>query len=336
MHYFTKTLLSWYNENKRDLPWRKSKDPYKIWLSEIMLQQTRVETVIEKYDSFLSRFPTLKSLIESEEDEVLKLWEGLGYYSRALNLRKAAKQIQQMGHFPSNKQELKKLSGIGEYTSGAIASIVFGEKVPAVDGNVYRVLSRYFGIDKNISQSKTQKEFYKLVDSLLPEDRPGDFNQALMDFGSMVCSPKSAGCLMCIFKNGCEAYKKDLVEKLPVKNKLKNRRIKEKTVFLIYNNGKLALTKREKKGILANLYQLPNTSGRLETEKAMEYLRKKNIDFDHLVFKVEKKHIFSHEEWNMRAFELEAKEASAEYIWAQESEIKEKYSIPTAFKQFLI
>ena len=130
-----------------------------------------------------------------------------------------------MGHFPSNKQELKKLSGIGEYTSGVIASIAFGEKVPAVDGNVYRVLSRYFGIDKNISQSKTQKEFYKLVDSLLPEDRPGDFNQALMDFGSMVCSPKSAGCLMCIFKNGCEAYKKDLVEKLPVKNKLKNQRI---------------------------------------------------------------------------------------------------------------
>lgn len=336
MHYFTKTLLLWYNENKRDLPWRKSRDPYKIWLSEIMLQQTRVETVIEKYGSFLSRFPTLKSLIESEEDEVLKLWEGLGYYSRALNLRKAAKQIQQMGYFPSNKQELKKLSGIGEYTSGAIASIAFGEKVPAVDGNVYRVLSRYFGIDKNISQSKTQKEFYKLVDSLLPEDRPGDFNQALMDFGSMVCSPKSADCLMCIFKNGCEAYKKDLVEQLPVKNKLKHRRIKEKTVFLIYNNGKLALTKRDKKGMLANLYQLPNTSERLETEKAVEYLRKKNIDFDRLVFKAEKKHIFSHEEWNMRAFELEAKEALAEYIWAKESEIKEKYSIPTAFKQFLI
>lgn len=257
---FSNTLIYWYLQNSRELPWRKTKNPYYIWLSEIMLQQTRVAQGLSYYLKFTSTFPTVFDLANADESTVLKMWQGLGYYSRARNLHFTAKQIANdfNGEFPSTYKEIIKLKGIGDYTASAIASICFDENTAVVDGNVYRVLSRYFGIDTPINSSVGIKEFKKLAQTLIDETQPGTFNQAIMDFGAIQCKPKKPLCMFCPFADGCVALQKNLIETLPVKEK----KVKVKNRYFNYlviktNDNKTILSERKGKGIWQGLYQFP-------------------------------------------------------------------------------
>ena len=257
---FSNTLIYWYLQNKRDLPWRKTKNPYFIWLSEIMLQQTRVAQGLDYYLKFTSNFPTVFDLANADESTVLKMWQGLGYYSRARNLHFSAKQIVSdfNGEFPSTFKDIIKLKGVGDYTASAIASIAFNEPTAVVDGNVYRVLSRYFGIDTPINSSKGIKEFKELAQSLIDKSQPGTFNQAIMDFGAIQCKPKKPLCMFCPFSESCVALQKNLIEVLPVKEK----KIKVKKRYFNYlviktKANKTILSERKGKGIWQGLYQFP-------------------------------------------------------------------------------
>ncbi len=257
---FSKILIDWYSVNKRELPWRQTKDPYCIWLSEIILQQTQIKQGLPYYTSFTEKFPTVFHLAEAEESQVLKLWQGLGYYSRARNLHVSAKHIanELNGVFPSTYKELLKLKGVGDYTASAIASICFNETTAVVDGNVYRVLSRYFGIDTPINSLRGTKEFKQLAQELIDVKNPADFNQALMEFGAVQCKPQNPDCNVCPFNKGCIAFNKNRIGELPVK--VKSAKAKKKYFnFLVFvsKEDKTILEKREGKGIWQNLYQFP-------------------------------------------------------------------------------
>ena len=264
---FSKTLIQWYLQNKRDLPWRNDINPYTIWLSEIMLQQTRVAQGLPYFLRFTSAFPTVFDLANAEEEEVLKLWQGLGYYSRARNLHKTAKQIafEFNGEFPKNYSELLHLKGIGDYTAAAIASFAYNENVPVVDGNVFRVLSRYFDVETNIASSGAKKEFTQLAAELLPKGQANIFNQAIMEFGALQCVPKNPDCGNCIFNDSCLALQKKKVAQLPVKSK-KTKVTNRYFNYLVFSDetNKTIICKRIQKGIWHNLYEFPL----LETEKA--------------------------------------------------------------------
>jgi A/G-specific adenine glycosylase len=257
---FSNSLLLWYLQNKRDLPWRNTTNPYPIWLSEIMLQQTRVAQGLPYFLAFTEAFPTILDLAKADEEQVLKLWQGLGYYSRARNMHKTAQIIafELGGNFPNNYNDLIKLKGIGEYTAAAIASFAFNEVVAAVDGNVFRVLSRYFNIDTDIASSGAKKEFTALAKELIPNDNPALFNQAIMEFGALQCVPKNPNCESCIFNSSCAALQKKKVAELPVKSK----KVKVANRYLNYlvfldNNNNTIINKRTEKGIWHNLYEFP-------------------------------------------------------------------------------
>ena len=265
---FSNKLINWYNQNKRDLPWRKTKDPYKIWVSEIILQQTRIEFGIKYYNKFLKRYPNVKKLANSEEIDLMKIWEGLGYYSRAINMLKTAKIVLNSfnGVFPFEYEELIQLPGIGDYTASAISSICNDELQVVVDGNVLRFLSRINKIDLPIESIKTKKYFKKLGFKLIQDVKPGDFNQALMDYGSTICKPKKFDCNSCLFSIDCKAYNSNSVENYPVKKK----KIKVKDRFLNYvvvvtNDNKTQIKKRESSGIWKNLYEVPLIETKIET-----------------------------------------------------------------------
>lgn len=278
---FSNTLITWYLENKRDLPWRNTTNPYAIWLSEIMLQQTRVAQGLPYYLSFLKAFPTVFELAQAEEEQVLKLWQGLGYYSRARNLHQTAKHIafERNGHFPNNFKELLKLKGIGEYTAGAIASFSYNEVVPVVDGNVYRVLSRYYGIETDIASTSAKKEFTLLATELIDKNRPALFNQAIMEFGALQCVPKNPECNKCPMNNSCYALSKNKVGTLPVKSK-KTKIKKRYFNYLLYidTENKTLVQKRTKKGIWHNMYEFPviETDKRESAKKISELIYQKN------------------------------------------------------------
>ena len=257
---FSNILIRWYLENKRDLPWRKTDNPYLIWLSEIMLQQTRVAQGTPYFLSFVSNFPTVFDLANANEEQVLKLWQGLGYYSRARNLHKTAQFVaaELSGKFPDNYNDLLKLKGVGEYTAAAIASFSYNEAVPVVDGNVFRVLSRYFDIETDIASASAKKEFAALAFELMPKDSPAIFNQAIMEFGALQCVPKSPNCGICIFNSSCAALQKKKVDQLPVKSK----KLKVRNRFFNYlvvsdDNENTIIQKRTAKGIWHNLYEFP-------------------------------------------------------------------------------
>ncbi len=257
---FSKILIHWYSNNKRELPWRKTNVPYYIWLSEIILQQTQVNQGLPYYISFIEKFPSVFDLAKADESEVLKLWQGLGYYSRARNLHATAKYIAEelKGAFPGNYKDLLKLKGVGDYTASAIASICFNEATAVVDGNVYRVLSRYFGMSTPINSSKGTKEFKALAQELIDKKNPAEFNQAIMEFGATQCKPKNPDCGVCPFNKGCIAFNKSKISELPVK--IKSAKAKKKYFnFLVFisEDGKTILEKREGKGIWQNLYQFP-------------------------------------------------------------------------------
>ncbi|MVO08967.1 A/G-specific adenine glycosylase [Flavobacterium sp. TP390] len=255
---FSKTLIAWYLQNKRSLPWRETTNPYFIWLSEIILQQTRVAQGKPYYDAFLQHFPTVQDLAFATEQDVLKLWQGLGYYSRARNLHATAKYIVQEleGQFPNNYNNLLSLKGVGEYTAAAIASFAYNEPVAVVDGNVFRVLSRIYGLELDISEVKTKKEFQKLAQELLPIDNAALFNQAIMEFGALQCVPKSPNCSICVFQNNCYAFQKKKVDVLPVKSK-KIKIAHRYFYYLVLRDAAnhFVVSKREEKGIWHNLYE---------------------------------------------------------------------------------
>lgn len=267
---FTKTLTHWYSNNKRDLPWRQTRNPYYIWLSEIILQQTQVKQGLPYYEAFVTKYPTVFDLANADESDVLKLWQGLGYYSRARNLHATAKYIasELNGIFPNSYKDLLKLKGVGDYTASAMASICFNEVTAVVDGNVYRVLSRYFGMDTPINSSKGAKDFKALAQELIDEKNPADFNQAIMEFGALQCKPNNPDCNVCPLNKGCIAFNKNKIAELPVK--IKSAKAKTKHFnFLVFisKNKKTLLEKRKGKGIWQNLYQFPL----VETNKEQSY-----------------------------------------------------------------
>jgi A/G-specific adenine glycosylase len=268
---FSNSLIHWYLQNKRDLPWRNTTNPYLIWLSEIMLQQTRVAQGLPYFLAFTEAFPTVFDLAKAHEEQVLKLWQGLGYYSRARNLHATAKYIavELNGNFPENYKNLLQLKGVGEYTAAAIASFSYNEPVAVVDGNVFRVLSRYFNIDSDISDGKTKKEFQNLAQEVLPLDNPALFNQAIMEFGALQCVPKNPNCEDCIFSSSCGALQQKRVAKLPVKSK-KTKVSNKFFNYLVLKDvtGNFVVKKREGKGIWENLYEFPL----IETEELVSEL----------------------------------------------------------------
>lgn len=343
-------LLEWYDANRRNLPWREDPSPYHVWLSEIMLQQTRVEAVREYYTRFLDALPTIESLAKAEEDVYLKLWEGLGYYSRVRNLHNAAVQImtEHSGRMPSSSAALQKLAGIGPYTAAAIASICFDERIPAIDGNLLRVFSRMTGYDGNIkadAAKKAAREWYlEVFPGPAQSGRYGDMNQALMDLGAGICLPNGLPlCGECPWAERCAAHTAGRQTELPVTPPRKQRTIEEKTVFLIYYDQKLALRKREEHGLLAGLYEFPNAEGKLSREEALAHVQSLGFSAVRLQRLPAAKHIFSHREWHMSGWQVLADEwehfdagrpREHELFLASAEELARVYSIPSAFSRY--
>lgn len=341
-------LQNWFKGNARVLPWRENPLGYYVWISEIMLQQTRVEAVKPYFERFIKELPDVKSLAECPEDKLLKLWEGLGYYNRVRNLKVAANQIMEeyKGEIPSDYEELLKLKGIGNYTAGAIASIAYGKAVPAVDGNVLRVISRVTADDSDIMKQSVRAHMeQRLLDVMCDENTkviPSVFNQALMELGAMVCVPNGTPhCEVCPWGEICEARKQNRIAELPVKKKAKARRVEEKTVLIIKDGEKLALHKRAKSGLLAGLYELPNTEGYLTEDEIIEYVKKKGYAPIRIQSVGEAKHIFSHVEWHMKGYvvflqaeEFEDAGKKDNWLFVDVEETKEKYAIPSAFVKY--
>jgi len=300
--YFSEKVVKWYERNKRDLPWRETRDPYKIWLSEIILQQTRVSQGMPYYLRFIEKFPTVAALASASEQDVLRLWQGLGYYTRARNLHKCAKKVvtDYKSVFPDSFDELKKLPGIGDYTAAAIASIAYHEPVAVVDGNVFRVLSRVFGIETEINSPKGKKDFTELANELISKKHPEKHNQAMMEFGALYCTPKNPSCTDCVFSSQCFAFKKNLQLVLPVKTKNKAARKRYFYYFIIKKGKSLMMKKREQKDIWHGLYDFYLVEKKRSTklDSIMEedsFLNTLKIDFNTLETSAPYKHILSHQ-----------------------------------------
>ena len=305
-------LLAWYDANARILPWRETATPYRVWISEIMLQQTRVEAVKPYFERFMNALPTIQDLAEIEEEALLKLWEGLGYYNRARNLQKTAKIVvkEYGGELPPSYEELLKLPGIGSYTAGAVSSIAYGIPVPAVDGNVLRVISRVMASREDILKPSVKKKMEEDLLAVMPQDRPGAFNQALMEIGAMVCVPNgTAKCEVCPLNQICRAMELDIVMELPKKTPKKSRTIEKKTVLVIRSGDKVAISKRDKKGLLAGLYEFPNVDGHLSEQEAIELVKKMSFSPIRIQKLEPSKHIFTHKEWHMIGYVVKIEEA---------------------------
>ena len=333
---FTRSVLSWYDAGHRDLPWRHTKDAYRIWISEIMLQQTRAETVVSYYERFLARYPDVYALADAPEEELLKAWEGLGYYSRARNLQKAARILMERGGaLPASYEELLALPGIGEYTAGAVASIAFGLPVPAVDGNVMRVLARLLAIDTDVLRPAAKKAFTAIAREMIPRDQPGTFNQAVMELGETLCLPNTQPkCGECPLRNVCKAHSLGRERDYPVRSPKKARTVEERTVLVLLamlgGERRVLLHKRSGSGLLAGLWELPNVEGRLSPQAAgLRGFRPEQI------FELpEGKHIFTHIEWRMGGYRLEgeAGRTPPNCRWVSAAELAETCALPSAFR----
>ena len=331
-------LVKWYRENKRILPWRDKGNAYYTWVSEIMLQQTRVEAVKPYFERFITELPDVESLADCPQEKLLKLWEGLGYYNRVRNMQEAAQTVKKEynGRLPEDYQELLSLKGIGSYTAGAIASIAYGINVPAVDGNVLRVISRITESAEDISRQAVRKKIEQQLQEIMPEECPGDFNQALMELGAVVCIPNGkAKCGECPVASVCLAYRHDKVDSLPVKAPKKARMLEDRTVFIIQDGECTAIRKRPEKGLLAGLYELPNIQGHLKREEALLYVEKMGLDPLYIEKLPPAKHIFSHIEWRMQAYRIKVsslkKAQDRELIFADKEQSGKQYAIPSAF-----
>ena len=330
-------LLTWFTDNRRALPWREDRDPYHVWISEIMLQQTRIEAVKKYYARFTEALPDIRSLSECPEEKLLKLWEGLGYYSRARNLQKAARMIvtEFGGRFPERYEQIVTLPGVGEYTAGAIASLCFNEKVTAVDGNVLRVLSRLTGDRRNVLLPETKKAVTKDLAAALPE-QTGAFNEALMELGELVCLPNGAPlCGECPLKEICTACRDGLTEELPVRIKQTKRRKEEKTILLIEDGeGRIAIEKRSEPGLLSGMYQFPNVNGFLTEQEIAALLTEWGMEPLSVTFDRDAKHVFTHIDWLMKGWRIKVRAPGESFLWASPQELAQTYPLPTAFKPF--
>ena len=335
-------VVAWYRKHRRDLPWREHPDAYRVWVSEIMLQQTRVEAVKPYYERFLEAFPNVAALAEAEEDKLLKMWEGLGYYNRVRNMQKAAQQVmtEHNGRFPQSYDEILKLSGIGHYTAGAISSFAYGIAKPAVDGNVLRVVSRLLASDADIMKASTRAQMERLIEEVIPIDAAADFNQGLIEIGAIVCVPNGEPkCEICPVAHLCKAKAQNIQMELPVKTKAKARRIEKRTVLIFRDNETVAIRKRPVKGLLAGLYELPNVEGHLTRKEVIEYGKEIGLTPIRVKKLASAKHIFSHVEWHMIGYEVLVDEleenCSEKMIFAGREEIDRKYSIPSAFEAYI-
>lgn len=336
---FQTDLMKWYRQEARVLPWRSNPSPYNVWISEIMLQQTRVDVVIPYFNSFIEAIPTVDALATIEEDRLLKLWQGLGYYRRAVNLKKAAAMILEdfSGEIPSAASELILLPGIGRYTAGAISSIAFGQRRAAVDGNVLRIVARVLDSRENIRSAKVKKKLESFVESLVPFEKPGDFNQALMDLGAQICIPNGEPrCAQCPLSNDCLAYLRGHSSEIPVKSPKKVRKVEKKTVLIIYHKGRYALNKRGA-GLLSNLWEFPNVEGHLTKKQCERMIDRYGMVLADLLELPSTKHIFTHLEWKLEGYFIEIAELNSplDFVWATEDEILQIYSLPSAFKYYL-
>lgn len=329
-------LLPWFDEHKRDLPWRRDKEPYHVWLSEIMLQQTRVEAVRGYYSRFLETLPTVAQLANADDDLLRKLWEGLGYYSRVRNLKKAAIVISERygGEFPRTYEEILSLPGIGPYTAGAISSICFDLPTPAVDGNVLRVISRLTNDPTPIDSSAHRKNTEARLAAIYPA-RAGDFTQALMELGATLCGPNRAPrCEECPCAAFCAAKAAGTAAQLPVKSAKKEKRQEEKTVFILSCDGRYALRRRPETGLLAGLWEFPNVAGKLSISEGAEVLRHWGLQPKHPLRQVDRQHIFTHIRWKMTGMYWEVTQPEGDFIWLTAREINRQAALPTAFRQF--
>ena len=342
----SKPLLKWYDKNRRILPWREDPTPYHVWVSEIMLQQTRVEAVKPYYRRFMDELPNVESLAAAEEQRLLKLWEGLGYYSRVRNLQKAALQIMEEygGVMPNTFEQLVKLKGIGSYTAGAIASIAYGQKVPAVDGNVLRVVSRLCMDEELITDAKVKQRVEEELKVTMSTDRSGDFNQAMMEIGAMVCIPNGAPhCNECPLQEICLAHENGLEEAFPKKAGKKPRTIEKKTILIIQDADKAAIRQRPDKGLLAGMYEFPSFEGHKTAEEIVSYLSDRGLNPLRIQPLTDSKHIFTHKEWHMIGYQVRVdelvprarNEETKDWLFIEPCETQEKYPIPSAFSAYV-
>ncbi|HKM03524.1 MAG TPA: A/G-specific adenine glycosylase [Lachnospiraceae bacterium] len=342
MKKLVQPLLSWYDNHARVLPWREEPTPYRVWVSEIMLQQTRVEAVKPYFERFIKALPTVEELSNISEDELLKLWEGLGYYNRARNLQKAAKKImtEYNGCVPDEYDDLLKLPGIGSYTAGAVSSIAFGKGHAAVDGNVLRVFARVNADDSNVLNSLVKKSLEKRIEEIIPLDRAGAFNQALMELGAMICVPNGTPkCVECPWQAFCIAKEQGNILDYPKKISKKARTIEEKTILIIRDENKTAIRKRPNKGLLAGMYEFPTLEGIKNTKAVIAYVKQLGLEPIRVQKLNASKHIFSHKEWHMigysiRVDELQEKSFEHEknhFLFVDPKETEDKYPIPSAF-----
>jgi len=320
---FAATLLQWFKNNGRSLPWRETKDAYAIWLSEVILQQTRIVQGMSYWERFMAQWPTVNDLAAATEDEVLKAWQGLGYYSRARNLHTAAQQVMELGGFPQTFKELKTLKGVGDYTAAAIASIAFGEPIAVVDGNVYRVLSRYYGIDTPIDSTEGKKEFQALAQSLLPINEPADYNEAIMDFGATQCTPNSPHCSACPLCETCVAFREQRINELPVKSKKVKQRERHFTYLYIEYEGKIAIHQHGAGDIWQGLWEFPQeehlTSSEDSAWKTEAQLLQKGV-----------KHILTHQILLADIYlwqPTRRPQLPSEFIWIEKQDL-ENYALP--------
>jgi len=340
-----KPLLSWYDNNRRILPWREQPTPYRVWVSEIMLQQTRVEAVKPYFERFMKKLPDIEALAEAEEEELLKLWEGLGYYNRVRNLQKAAIQIMEEygGRMPDEYEELLQLKGIGSYTAGAISSIAYRKANPAVDGNVLRVVSRLRMDERLISDAKVRQAVERDLWQIIPKERPGDFNQAMMEIGACVCIPNGAPhCDECPLAHICKAHAEGVETEYPQKASTKARSIEEKTILVIRDADKTVVRKRPGKGLLAGMYEFPSMKGFCTAEEVAQYLADNGLKAIRIQPLADAKHVFTHKEWHMKGFVVrvdelapkEVGEASSDWIYIEPQETRDRYPIPSAFAAY--
>ncbi len=335
-------LLAWYHTNKRDLPWRKNNAPYRVWISEIMLQQTRVETVIPYYERFMKHYPTIPSLAASKDEVLLKLWEGLGYYSRAKNLKKAAQIIcsQYHGNFPEQYNDILALPGIGAYTAGAISSISFEQAKAAVDGNVLRVITRLTGDNQDITDIGFRRQITTELEKIYPAQKRGDFTQSLMELGAVICVPNGLPkCPTCPLSSLCSAYQSGTQLQYPVKKQKAARKVEEITVLVLQCQNKIAVRKREKKGVLSGMWELPNWNGFFTEKQVFEQLAGLQPQFDihksSIGQKERLKHIFTHIEWHMECMQIACDKEYTfhDIIWVTTEELASEIALPTAFRK---
>lgn len=331
-------LREWYCEKARDLPWRQDREPYHIWLSEIMLQQTRVEAVKGYYARFLDRYPTVEALAKAEPAALQKLWEGLGYYTRVRNLQAAARRIMEDygGQFPRSYAQVLSLPGIGPYTAGAICSIAFNLPVPAVDGNVLRVISRLCALREPVTKERTKKLVADALRKIYPADA-SVFTQSLMELGATVCTPNGAPrCSACPLRTICCAGSDGTWADYPVKAAGKPRRVEDRTVFVLKCGGMQAVRKRPASGLLADLWEYPNVEGTLRADAALQQAAQWGCEPARLTMQLDRVHIFTHIQWNLRCYYIECRERPEGFVWATGQMLDSEITLPTAFRMFRI